>query len=137
MTTVLDVVALPASPRLRRALQTARTGSRNPEDRLFAKWGLLVRAGARFQLIVPPGLRGRLSIGWGNANEGHVGSAISVPGCHGSKSQKWLAFAGGYWVNKPLCGALIVRTRGIQRRVQIGVGRACPGQLSPPQPTQA
>jgi hypothetical protein len=136
MSVVLGVVGLPASPRLRRALQTALTGSRDPEARLFAKWGLVVRAGARFELIVPRRLRDQLSIGWGNAGEGHVGLAISVPGCRGSHGEKWLDFAGGYWVHATICAPLIVASHGRRRRVWIGIGKACPGQLPPPQPTQ-
>lgn len=130
---VLGVVGLPASPHMRRALQTTLTGSRNRAARLFAKEGLVVRAGARFELIVPTRLRDRLSIGWGNAGEGHVGSTISVPGCPGGK---WLDFAGGYWVHSTMCAPLIVESDGLRRRVWIGIGKACPGQRPPPQPTQ-
>jgi hypothetical protein len=129
---VLGVVALPASPGLSRALQTSRTGA---GSRLFAKTGLSVRAGARFQLIVPTRLRSRLSIGWGNAGEGHVGSTIAVAGCQAPHHQ-WIDFAGGYWVTRPMCAALTVAAEGRRRRVQIGIGKACPGQLPPPQPSQ-
>lgn len=66
MRVVLRVVALPASPGLRHALQTSRTGA--PGSRLFAKWGLWVRSGTRFAVIVPAVLRGQLSICWGNAD---------------------------------------------------------------------
>ena len=79
MRVVLGVVALPASPGLRHALQTSRTGAAGSGSRLFAKWGLWVRADTRFELIVPAALRGQLSIGWGNAGEGHVGSVVIVP----------------------------------------------------------
>lgn len=137
MSVVASVVALPASPHLRHALQTALTGSSDPAARLFAKWGLLVRAGARFDLIVPVRLRDRLSIGWGNAGEGHVGAAIRVPGCRGGHDERWLAFAGGYYVRSPICAPLIVDAGGLRRRVWIGIGKPCPGQLPPPQPTQS
>lgn len=136
LSVVLGVAGLPASPRLRRALQTARTGSRDPQARLFAKWGLVIRTGASFELIVPRRLRDRVSIGWGNAGEGHVGSTISVPGCRGANAEKWLDFAGGYWVHSTICAPLIVNARGLRRRVWIGIGKACSGQLPPPQPTQ-
>ena len=43
MRVVLGVVALPASPGLRHALQTSRTGA--PGSRLFDKWGLWARSG--------------------------------------------------------------------------------------------
>jgi hypothetical protein len=136
MRVVLGVVALPAGPQMRRALQTARTGSRDPASRLFAKWGLAIRAGARFRLIVPASLRGQLEIGWGNAGEGHVGSTISVPGCRG-QGKRWLDFAGGYWVRSPICAPLIVSAHGLRRAVRIGIGKPCSGQLPPPQPTQS
>ena len=136
MSVVLGVVALPASPQMRRALQTALTGPRDSAARLFAKEGLLVRSGARFELTVPTPLRDRLAIGWGNAGEGHLGSTIRVPGCRRGHGERWLAFAGGYYVHNPMCAQLIVDARGLRRRVWIGVGKACPGQLPPPQPTQ-
>jgi hypothetical protein len=136
MSVVLGVVALPATSHMRRALQTTLTGSRDQAARLFAKEGLVVRAGARVELIVPTRLRGRLLIGWGNAGEGHVGSTISVPVCRDGHGEKWLDFAGGYWVHRTICAPLIVVARGLRRQVWIGIGAACPGQLPPPQPTQ-
>lgn len=136
MTVALGVVALPASPGMRRALQTAPTGSRDPAARLFAKWGLVVRAGAEFQLIVPRALQGRVAIGWGNAGEGNVGAAIIVRGCRGSHGGRWLNFAGGYWVRSPICLPLTVAAHRRRRRLSIGIGTPCPGQLPPPQPTQ-
>jgi hypothetical protein len=137
MRVVLGVVALPVSPWTRRALQTARSGLRDPRARLFAKQGLVIRAGARFRLIVQGRLRDRLSIGWGNAGEGHRGTTIAVAACSGPRGAKWLAYAGGYFVRDPVCATLIVAANGRQQRVQIGIGKACEGQRPPPQPTSA
>lgn len=136
LTVVLGVVGLPASPHMAQALQTALTGSRDPAARLFAKQGLVVRAGTRFDLLVPARLRDRLSIGWGNAGGGHVGSTIRVAACRAGRNGGWLAFAGGYYVRSPMCAPLIVDARGMRRRVWIGIGKACPGQRPPPPPTQ-
>ena len=133
MRVVLGVVAVPASPGLRRALQTSRTGG--PGSRLFAKWGLWVRSGTRFELIVPAALRGQVSIGWGNAGEGHVGSIVTDPSCK-APHHRWINFVGGYWTTKPRCATLIVAADNRRRHVRIGIGKACPGQLPPPQPTQ-
>ncbi len=137
MTVALGVVGLPARPRTRRALQTAFTGSHDPAARLFAKWGLVIRAGTDFQLVVPRQLRGRASIGWGNADEGHVGDTIVVHGCRGRQRGEWLDFAGGYWVRSPICLPLTVAADGRRRQLSIGIGKGCPGQLPPPQPTQS
>ena len=133
MRVVLGVVALPTSPGLRHALQTSRTGA--PGSRLFAKWGLWVRSDTRFELIVPAALRGQLSIGWGNAGEGHAGSIVTDPRCQAHR-RRWINFAGGYWTARPRCATLIVAANGERRHVRIGIGQACPGQLPPPRPTQ-
>ena len=132
---VLGVVLLPASPSMRRALQTARLAPHDSRAGLFAKWGLVVRSGARLRLIVPHRLASRFSIGWGNANEGHRGTTIVVGGCTGPRGAKWLAYAGGYYVRHPICAPLIVAAHRQRRRVLIGVGKACPGQRPPLEPT--
>jgi hypothetical protein len=137
MTVVLGVVALPASSGMRQALQTALTGSHDPATRLFAKWGLVVRAGADFQLSLPRGQRGDATIGWGNADEGHEGTTIVVRHCRAPRGRRWLDFAGGYWVRRPVCLPLTVAAHGQTRRVSIGVGRPCAGQRPPPRPTQS
>jgi hypothetical protein len=136
MRVILGVVALPTSPHLGRALQTERSDLGDPAARLFAKSGLDIRAGARFRLIVPDWLRGRFSIGWGNAGEGHVGTTIVVDACRASRGAKWLGYAGGYYVRDPFCAPLIVAAHRRRRQVRIGVGKACPGQRPPPEPTQ-
>jgi hypothetical protein len=136
MRVILGVVALPASPHLRQALQTTRSDLHDPAARLFAKSGLEIRAGARLRLIVPDRLRDQFSIGWGNAGEGHRGTTITVDNCAGPPSARWLAYAGGYYVRDPFCASLLVAAHRQQRRVWIGVGKACPGQRPPPEPTQ-
>lgn len=135
MHVVLGVVALPASPWMRRALQTARSGLPDPRARLFAKEGLVIRAGARLRLIVAQRLRDRLSIGWGNAGEGHRGSTIAVDACSGPRGARWLGYAGGYFVRDPMCAPLIVDANGQRQQVQIGIGKACAGQRPPVEPT--
>jgi hypothetical protein len=47
-----------------------------------------------------------------------------------------LDYAGGYYVRDPVCAPLIVAAHRQRRRVRIGVGKACPGQRRPPEPTQ-
>ena len=136
LTVVLGVVALPASPRERQALQTALSGSPDPAQRLFSKWGLVIRTGVQFRVMVAPAFRDRVSIGWGNANEDHVGTTITINRCR-APGVTWLDFAGGAWVHKPLCATLIVESHGEQRSVQVGIGKACPGQLPPPSPTHS
>ncbi len=131
MRLVLGVVALPGRPVESRALQTGRDGAR-----LFAKSGLWVRAGSRFELIVPMEFRGRLTMTWGDAGEGNHGTEMIDPGCRGSDSP-WVNYVGGYWVAHPLCGTLIVASGGRRRRIRIGIGTPCPGQRPPAGPSQS
>jgi hypothetical protein len=124
MRIVEGVVALPASPGIA-ALGTSLTGSGNDAHRLFAKWGLTIRAGRTFSLLIPSRLTQVASIGWGSSARPVV--RLTVPGCQSGRA-RWLSYAGGYWVRRPLCLPLRVVVQGRTRTVRIGVGAACPGQ---------
>ena len=110
---VLDAVVLP----------TARLQA-EPGERgwLFAKTGLLVRAGVQVELAVDPSAAGDATIGWGSP--GPEGTAVQVPGCAGAHA--WIAFAGGYTVREPMCLPLIVRANGREERASVRVGANCP-----------
>ena len=127
---VFGVVALPT----RTALQ-ANTSGESGDRRLFAKQGLLVRsAAAPFELIVPAEWVGRVWIGWGSPAT--ITNHLTVSGCRSKvASQRWLAFAGGYWVGTTACVPLTIKTDDHVRTVRIGIGRACPGQQPPPRGT--
>ena len=127
---VLGVVALPISPGYP-ALQTALSGDGNGPLRLFAKHGLVVRPGSKFELIVPARFTNRLSIGWDTPSHRVVVNNCSNPGGGG-----WLAYVGGYWIDHPACVPVIVRAGNRQQQVHIGVGTACPGQRPPQGPNQ-
>ncbi len=130
MRVVLGAVALPGRPDESRALQTGRDGAR-----LFAKSGLWVRAGSRFELIVPAEFRDRIAMTWGNAGEGNHGTEMIDPGCH-VNGAPWVNYVGGYWVAHPLCAMLTVDSDGRRRRIRIGIGTPCPGQRPPAMPSQ-
>jgi hypothetical protein len=132
---VLGVVALPTST-AGPALQTSRTGNDPSIPRLFAKTGLLVRVGADFQIVVPPEAGGRLGIGWGSSAS--PSKTVMVNRCpRAGLPGDWVAFAGGYWLDRPACVALQVQTAQKTRTVRIGLGAPCPGQRPPPQPSQS
>lgn len=118
---VLGVVALPTG----RVLEAYDAGEPGPAGRLFAKWGLLVRAGAELDIAVLPSWANRARIGWGSPAA--RGVRVRVPGCPPSSGGgQWLAFAGGYWVDEPGCVPLTVYSGGQAVRVDVAVGRACP-----------
>jgi hypothetical protein len=107
-------------------LQANESGETDPVMRSFAKWGLVVRAGAAVDLQVGPGWEDRARIGWGSPAT--PGVAVHVPACPGpSGPAVWLAFAGGTWVAQPACVPLIVRSRGQEAQVRLGIGVPCAG----------
>jgi hypothetical protein len=131
---VLGVVALPISPRYP-ALGTSLSGDGHGPLRLFAKTGLFFRPGTTFELIVPARFASRLRIGWGNP--GTPSQVVEVSNCANPGGGGWLAIAGGYWIDHPACVPIIVRAGGQQQQVHVGVGKACPGQRPPPEPSQS
>jgi hypothetical protein len=123
---VVQDVAVPAAP----VLQANESGETDPAMRLFAKWGLFVRAGAPVDLQVRSGWENRARIGWGSPASPAV--AVHVPACPGPSGQAvWLSFAGGTWVAQPACVPLIVRSRGQEAQVRLGIGMQCAGPSSP------
>jgi hypothetical protein len=116
---VAQNVAVPTAS----VLEAHETGETDPAARLFAKWGLVVRAGEAVDLEVGPGWEDRARIGWGNP--GSPGVAVHVPACPAPSRGPWLAFAGGTWVAQPACVPLIVRSQGRQAQVRLGVGVSC------------
>ena len=125
---MLGVVALPTSPAYG-ALQTSLTGDAGAQ-RLFAKTGLQIKAGAAFDLIVPDGTV--LTIGWGQEM---ASRRLHVPACPSAGGDGWLAYAGGYYTARPACVPLIVAAAGRRQQVHIGLGTPCPGQQPPAGPS--
>lgn len=128
-TVVLDELALPTAPG-HSALQAAPAGP-DPAAGLFAKTGLLVRAGTGARIDVPASVGGDVGIGW-SGEPSQPSRTLVVPACPDLAGTGWLSFAGGYWADAPLCLPLDVRVRDQVQRVQIGIGTACPGQSPPP-----
>lgn len=128
---VLGVVALPTSPS-HAALQTS-AGGPDPSLRLFAKTGLVIKAGTNFELIVPDQPADRLAIGWGQNST--PSRSVIVANCPDGRHTGWLAYPGGYWLSAPACVSLIVRADGKDQLVHIGLGTPCPGQQPPQGPS--
>jgi hypothetical protein len=130
---LLGDIALPTGMRL----ETSPSGEVDPAARLFAKAGLVVRAGAVADVRVAPGWEDRARIAWGQQPL-TPGLSVHVPACpvpcqyssctSSGRAAQWLTFAGGYFVDQPTCLPLIVDAGGRQTRVFISVGVACAGQ---------
>ncbi|MET7671051.1 hypothetical protein [Micromonospora luteifusca] len=108
----------------RAVLSMQDSGETDRSARLFAKWGLVVRAGAVVDLQVAPGSDGEARIGWGALNP--PAATVTVHACapEGAQAQ-WRAFVGGTWVARAACVPLVVRSNGHEDRVDLGVGVAC------------
>lgn len=129
---VLDMVALPARPNVRNALQTSAQEATDGTRYYFAKTGLWYRADASFELRVPEDLKPIMAIGWGNpADPAHV---INV-GC--DRSEDWQVLPGGYWVSSPMCARLIMQAGSVEEEVEIGIGKPCEGQGPPQGPSDS
>jgi hypothetical protein len=105
------------------ALPTRTVLEAHPTDEpawLFAKHGLLVRADTAVELEIAGDAAAHARIGWGNP--GPQGRKIRVPVC---RNTGWLAFAGGYTVDAPMCLPLTIRAGGRMADAQIVVGRTC------------
>jgi hypothetical protein len=116
---VLDNVALPVGW----ALQANPAGQSESGLRLFAKQGLVVRAGVPVELRVPAEWETRVRMAWGSTTV--PGNVVTLPACPTRGQAPWLAFAGGYWVDAAVCFPLVVRTAGRETQVRIGVGETC------------
>lgn len=128
-----DAVALPS---LRRPALPARPIGITSSDVVepgwyWAKWGLVARGATPIDLAVPDELIDDMRIGWGG--QPSEPAASTFMDCE--DTDRWLAFAGGYWVREPGCYAVDV-TIGTEpaQRVDIGIGAPCAGQDPPPEP---
>jgi hypothetical protein len=129
---VRGVVGLPTSPRAD-ALQTGLTGEPSPALRLFAKTGLVIKTGVKFELVVSSPTGNRVGIGWGNGP--FTPSHRVVVNCPDVGGTGWLAYAGGYWLDHPACIPLTVRLGAREQSVAVGLGTPCPGQRPPQGPS--
>jgi hypothetical protein len=125
------VVALPTPAAADHALQTTASADWPGGFRLFAKTGLLVRAGSSFELTFHGPESDVSALGWGSPAD--PVQLMRVGPC--SSSAEWLAFAGGYFVNAVGCYTVTVQTPDRMTEVNVGIGAACPGQLPPVPPS--
>ncbi len=100
------------------------SGEADPAARLFAKWGLVVRAGRVVDLRVAPGWPDRARLGWGGTST--PAATVTVHACppEGEPAQ-WVAFVGGTWVAQAACVPLIVTSNGQTDHVNLGIGTPC------------
>lgn len=120
-TEVLSAVAVPSGDR---TLQLSP--SDNSGNRQFAKQGLVIRVGRGVELSVPGDAAERPAISWGDL-EAPV-SVITVAPCPARPDTKqWLAFAGGFYVERPMCVPLTIRTASDETTVHVPVGMPCSG----------
>ncbi|WP_444950875.1 hypothetical protein [Micromonospora ureilytica] len=119
-------VAVPDAP----VLSPEDSGEADPAARLFAKWGLVVRAGRVVDLRVAPGWQGKARLGWGGTGTPAATATVHACAPEGGQAQ-WLAFVGGTWVARASCVPLIVTSNGQDDRVNLGIGVPCDKTTTP------
>ncbi|MFE9193273.1 hypothetical protein ACFYL6_27100 [Micromonospora sp. NPDC007208] len=111
-----------------RVMSAEASGEADPAARLFAKWGLVVRAGRVVDLRVAPGWQDKARLGWG----GTPAPTATVHACAPEGGQgQWMAFVGGTWVAQAACVPLIVTSNGQDERVNLGIGVPCDKTTTP------
>jgi hypothetical protein len=120
---ILDVVSLDTTS----TVQASAADGADPH-RLFAKTGLLVHAGHEGDLTVPKNWATRVSITWGN-HAPQWTTGLHIPACPAppGASGQWLAFPGGFSLDKAACVPLQVRVAQQTTTVHIPVGVPCRG----------
>ncbi|MET7817341.1 hypothetical protein [Micromonospora zamorensis] len=113
-------VAVPSAA----VLSAEESGEADPAARLFAKWGLVVRADRVVDLRIAPGWEGRARVGWGAATTPAATATVHACAPEGGQA-RWLAFVGGTWVARAGCVPVIVTSNGQDHRVDLGIGVAC------------
>jgi hypothetical protein len=117
---VAEVVAVPTDP----VLSASPSGESDPAAKLFAKWGLVVRAGATVQIAVAPGWADKARVGWGTP--GMPATSVRVVACPaGGTPGAWTVFAGGTWVAEPACVPLVIRAGGRTEQIRLPIDVAC------------
>jgi len=119
-TKVLGKVWLP-----RHTLGSGASDDFTDGSRRWFKQGIVIRAGSTLTLTVPHAWQGRLAIGWGSPAQ--PSEQVTVDNCT-SAGMKWLAYAGGYWVDKVACVPLIVESGGRRKTVHVALGEPCPSR---------
>jgi hypothetical protein len=89
----------------------------------FAKFGLFLRDREDpIELAVPEPWRDRFAISWGDYGPQQA-SVVRIFGC--TSTRRWVAYPGGFYVRKPACVPLLVRSGGKSTRIWIAMGTAC------------
>ncbi len=118
---VLGRVAFPTAP-----VETGRAGDEGSPyaGYRFAKFGLLVRVDQKLVLQVPH--TGAVLMEWGRMEQPRrPATRLWIGPCPGAGTE-WLAFAGGLWVQEPMCVPITVTSDGKQGQAWVGVDTGCP-----------
>jgi hypothetical protein len=114
---VLDGVELESG----RDVQVSKSGEKVPAASLFAKTGLVVRAGVAVDLTIVG--KAGTTMGWGSP--AGRSTRVQVPACPALGTTDWLAWPGGLWLATPRCVHVAVAIGTRRADVRMSVGRAC------------
>jgi hypothetical protein len=72
---------------------------------------------------VPPAWRGKLTVG---ARNGDRADGATVPSCKELYAYGWNLSFNSFWIDKPACAPIIVKTGRAKRTVHLRLGAPCP-----------
>ena len=107
----------------------ARALARSPAFPYWSKLPIFIRAGGRpFTIEIAPTWRGARN-GLGQARGREAGdrawrAVVPCPG--GDRSSVWLAYPGGFYVERPACVPIVITIGAKRYRARVPLGRACP-----------
>jgi hypothetical protein len=88
----------------------------------FAKRGLLVKRGASFEIIALNAHGVDVTTSWGGSPRSND---LKVNSCGQDGARQWMAFAGGFYVNRHACVTVLVKMGAKTRRLRVAAGARC------------
>jgi len=89
----------------------------------FAKRGLLVKQGASFEIVSSNTRRVDVSMSWGGAPRTNN---LKVSSCGEAGARRWMAFPGGFYVDRRACVTVLVKIDADTSRLRVAAGATCP-----------
>jgi hypothetical protein len=104
--------------------------SQNARYPYTSKLPIFIRAGGRaFTIEIAPAWHERAGMAWDNRGDARpaIAHGVRVLPCPGGNAASvWLAYPGGFYVQRPACLPLVVTIGARRYQAQVPLGRPCP-----------
>jgi hypothetical protein len=104
--------------------------SQNARYPYTSKLPIFIRAGGRaFTIKIAPAWHERAGMAWDNRGDARpaIAHGVRVLPCPGGNGASvWLAYPGGFYVQRPACLPLVITIGARRYQAQVPLGRPCP-----------